>query len=75
MDRKFDSFDTWDEVLTHVESGARTYYQAPLDYRPIPITAKVRRHSKKVWIIAPPSSDYDAFYADAAHLDRFRKEA
>jgi hypothetical protein len=69
---RFDTFDSWDAVLTFVRAGGRLYYQAPLDYRPVAVGASVRGNGRKVRVV-PPTRDCDPFWADAGHLDRMRQ--
>lgn len=66
----YSTFETWTEVIAHVTDGCTTYYQAPLDYRPVKVYAKA---SLNVIRITPPAgSGADPFTADENHLGRFR---
>lgn len=71
----FRQFDTWAQVIAHVFDNKPIWYQAPLDVRPVPVTAyvivKTGKYTRKVRVI-PPSSDADSFWADAGHLERFK---
>jgi hypothetical protein len=71
------AFQTWREVLVHVQAGKPVWYQAPMDYRPIPVRAQIRgrAHSVVLRVYPPISQDADPFTADARHLDRFRYQA
>ena len=65
-------FETWSAVIAHVRSGKPIWYQAPLDARPVSILATVRgENPRKVRVSG--SRDYDTFFADSGHLDRFRQ--
>jgi hypothetical protein len=66
------TFQTWAELLDHVSAGHKLYYHAPMDYRPVFVTAKTRRDGKVR--VYPIYSNADSFTADIAHLDRFRQE-
>ena len=73
-------FATWAEVLTHVAGGQPIWYQAPLEYAPVRVQAMPYRRQRGVRLqkptkvrVYPPSSDCDPFWADAGHLDRFRR--
>ncbi len=77
---KLQPFAIWAEVLAHVAAGQPIWYQAPLDYRPVHVQAVLYRHWRGRHVqkptkvrVYPPSSDCDPFWADAGHLDRFRR--
>lgn len=72
MDR-YESFQTWAQLTDHVRAGYRLWYQAPLDYRPVLVTAVLRKDGKVR--VTPPYSNADPFTADSGHLDRFRRLA
>ena len=72
MAKSFAGFASWRDVLDHVASGAPTYYQAPLDYRPVLVAAELRSRGRVR--VDPLSRDADPFTADHKHLDRFRRE-
>jgi len=72
MAKSFAGFASWRDVLDHVASGAPTYYQAPLDYRPVLVAAEPRSRGRVR--VDPLSRDADPFTADHKHLDRFRRE-
>jgi hypothetical protein len=65
------TFATWTELLAHVSSDYSLYYQAPMDYRPVLVSATVRKDGRLR--VSPVYSDADPFTADVAHLPRFRK--
>jgi hypothetical protein len=67
--REFVGFSSWGDVLLHVEIGWPLYYQAPLDYRPYEIRA--RKSGARVRVKG--TREFDAFWTDEKHLDRFRK--
>lgn len=67
----FAPFETWAQLLDAIAAGYPIYYQAPLDARPVMVSAVVRRDGKLR--ITPPYSDCDPFNADAGHLPRFRR--
>jgi hypothetical protein len=66
-------FLTWDDVLKHARSEATLFYHAPMDRSARSV--RVMRVSKDGRIrIDPMSNDADPFWADSAHLTRFRKK-
>jgi hypothetical protein len=67
------NFATWTEVIDHVRAEYPLFYQAPMDYRPVLVSAVIRKDGKLR--VYPALSDADPFTADVAHLDRFRKNA
>ena len=70
---EFGSFDTWADVLAHVRAGLTTYYQAPMDYRPVHVACRAGiRKSQTITVFPPAGSGADVFRADSAHLSRFR---
>jgi hypothetical protein len=69
----FESFADWAQLTDHVRAGYRLFYQAPLDYRPVLVTAVIRKDGKLR--VTPPYSNADPFTADNGHLTRFRREA
>jgi len=69
----FVSFATWEAVQAHIRAGLAVYYQAPLDYRPVRIGARVL--SKHRIRVRPPTRDVDPFTADRGHLERFKMRA
>lgn len=72
MAADFVSFDSWDQVLEHVRARKPTWYQAPMDHRPVKISVAVAGvHTVRV---IPPSRDVDPFTADLGHLNRFRRQ-
>ena len=73
------TFDTWAQLLDHIGAHAGDarywlWYQAPLDYTPVPVTATVRRDGR-VRVIPQWSNGADPFTADDKHLSRFRANA
>ena len=72
-------FATWAEVLAHVGARQPIWYQAPLDYRPVRVRAVTLRRQRWTRLqptevrVYPSSMDCDPFWADAGHLDRFRR--
>lgn len=69
--QEYISFASWQDVLLHVRKALPTYYQAPLDPKPVRVTATLRR-GQKVHVVPPSLSGADPFIADAGHLERFR---
>lgn len=67
----FEGFTDWEALQLYVRSGCRVFYQAPLDYRPIPVKARVKADGRIA--VLPPSTDVDPFLADVAHLARFKR--
>jgi hypothetical protein len=67
----YSTFSTWREVQDYVNAHYTLFYHAPLDYRPVLVSAKVRRDGKIR--VTPVYTDADPFTADAGHLDRFRR--
>ncbi len=65
-------FETWAQLLDHVRAGYRLHYQAPMDVRPILVTAVIRQDGSLR--VTAPYSDVDPFTADGRHLDRFRRD-
>jgi hypothetical protein len=74
-EQTFRTFDTWRDVLVAAQAGEALWYQAPLDYRPVPVRVqlKARAHSIALRVFPPAGSDADPFTCGAAHLDRFRR--
>ncbi len=65
------SFKSWTEVLTHAEEHKRDlYYHAPMDVSPRLINYVKTGDRIRV---QPLTSDASPFWADAKHVDRFRK--
>jgi len=73
MTQTFTGFTTWVELIDHVRAGYPLWYQAPLDYRPVLVTAVIRKDGQLR--VTPPYSNADPFTADQGHLPRFRQEA
>ena len=72
-ENRFETFDTWADVIDAARRGEMLWYQAPLNHRPSYIrVVKVFKNGKIR--IDPLSSDADNFSADAGHLARFRKK-
>lgn len=70
---KYKSFEAWNELIDAVRGGYSIYYHAPMDYRPVLVTAVIRKDGKLR--VTAPFADADPFTADAGHLSRFlRKE-
>ena len=69
-EQKFSGFPTWADVMRHVRLGLCVWYQAPLDYKPVLIDARLTRGEK---VRVRPFGDADPFTADEGHLDRFRR--
>lgn len=68
--RTYETFDSWEAVLAFVEQHGYIYYQAPLDHKPHYVSAGFRGQKVRV---TPTAIDVDSFWADASHLDRFRR--
>jgi hypothetical protein len=69
----YENFGSWHQLLDHLAAGYPLYYQAPLDYRPVLVTA-VRRKDGRLRVTAP-YTDSDPFTADIGHLPRFRRQS
>ena len=69
MSYTFEPFDSWADVLAHVDAKRPIFYWAPLDVRPVRVFAESRRGKVRVQV-----RDAYPFTADAGHLDRFRRE-
>lgn len=67
----FTAFENWRQLQDHVRAGYSLWYQGPMDYRPVIVTAVVRRDGKLR--VSPVYTDADPFTADDAHLTRFRR--
>lgn len=67
----FQGFDSWDAVLSHVASGGKVWYHAPLDVLPHSVRVETRK-GKKLRVF-PWTREADPFTADAGHLNRFRR--
>lgn len=74
MDRRFETFPSWKDVLEHVRAGKPVYYHAPFDIRPVLVSATAEPQGRTVRI-TPPTRDADPFTADAGHLERFKRIA
>jgi hypothetical protein len=70
----YEAFQSWPQLLDHINAGLPLWYQAPLDVRPAAVTAKVRKDGR-LRVYPHWSSDADPFTADQAHLERFRRNA
>lgn len=78
---EFFPFRTWYAVLDHVDAGRQIFYHAPMDARPVAVHAALHRVGKRIRI-TPPTAHLrsshpdraDPFWADADHLDRFRRK-
>jgi hypothetical protein len=70
--RSFVGFASWPDVLAHVRAGRATWYQAPLDARPVRV--RVRLVGSRSVRVEPPSTDADPFVANVDHLSRFKRE-
>lgn len=66
----YKAFESWADVLTHVQSGQTVYYHAPMDLHPSAVQAVVKGGNIRVF---PLSKSADPFTADNGHLDRFRR--
>jgi hypothetical protein len=66
------TFTSWPQLTDHVRAGYRLFYQAPMDYRPVMVTAVIRKDGNLR--VSVPYGDADSFTADIGHLDRFRRE-
>ncbi len=73
MARHLTGFLTWPDVLAHVKSGKKIYYHAPMDKSARVVSASVRGNGRSVRV-DPLSNQVSKFWADSAHLDRFKKE-
>lgn len=73
MSKSLTGFLTWPDVLAHVKSGKKVYYHAPMDTTARVVAATVRGNGKSVRV-DPLNNQVDKFWADSAHLDRFKKE-
>lgn len=69
MDDDYKTFDDWREVIDYIRKGGHVWYHAPLDLRPVRVEVKASRGRVRVY----PGPQADPFYADAGHLDRFRR--
>jgi len=70
--RKYQPFETWAQLLDHVNAEYTLYYHAPMDYQPALVIAVVRRDGR-LRVTAPYALDSGSFTADVAHLPRFRR--
>ena len=70
----YEPFTTWEQLLDHVSAGYPLYYHAPMDHRPVGVSATVRRDGR-LRVTPGPYSNADAFNADKGHLERFRRMA
>lgn len=71
-------FVVWAHVLAHVREGKPVSYQGPLDARPHRVEASCKPRGRTVRVKPfgtwrRGESPFDAFTADAGHLDRFRR--
>lgn len=77
--REFLSFGSWRAVLRHADRGVPLYYQAPFDASPVLVRVarggKANPRTLRVRAPEGASAPFDAFVADAGHLDRFRFRA
>lgn len=60
-------FDSWADVLDHVESRGALLYKAALDWRAVPVTVLRVYKNGKVRLLGPGGV---SFTADSGHLDR-----
>lgn len=65
----FAKIATWQEVRGMADRGTYLWYQAPLDYSPVPVVARKLFKNGKIRI----SWAHGSFTADPGHLDRFRR--
>lgn len=66
---KIVGFETWQQVLAHVEAKLPLFYKAPLDH--IKVRVAVTKQYKNGTIrIRPSSWRTGSFQIDAGHLDR-----
>jgi hypothetical protein len=66
------SFNSWQDVIDHVNADLPIFYRAPMDARPRRIAAAVRSGCKiRVYLL---TNDADSFTADERHLERFLTE-
>lgn len=63
-------FDSWSDVLTHVDTGGWLWYHAPLDLRASSVLVRKRYKNGKLRL----SSGDVSFTADSGHLDRMRRQ-
>ncbi len=63
------TFTSWDDVLHAAQSGARLFYHAPMDLRPIRVHVVRVCKNRKIRIKALSGV---VFTADSGHLSRFR---
>lgn len=72
-DRSYEAFTSWAQLFAHIGGGYPLWYQAPMDDRPVQVSA-VRWKDGKVRVY-PIYTEADPFTADAGHLERFRRAA
>jgi hypothetical protein len=68
----FATFDTWEEFMEHVQARRALYYQAPLDWQPVRVWARVLVNGS---VQCGPlfHRDADPFVVDPSHLTRLRR--
>ena len=66
----FTTFPDWQTLLNFASEGGAIWYHAPLDIRPKRVSVKRRGRGRKLRV----EVGYGGFWADAGHLDRFRRE-
>lgn len=54
----FETFSTWGQLLDHAQADYPLWYQAPLDARPVMVSAVIRKDGRLR--VTPPYSDCDA---------------
>ena len=64
-------FQSWEQLLDHIQAGYLLWYQAPMDYWPAQINATVRKDGQIR--VMPIYTNADPFTADSGHLNRFRR--
>jgi hypothetical protein len=66
----FDSFASWEAVLTYIDEGKTLYYHARLGLLPVRVSVIERFKNGKLRIKAASHSAFCGFTIDKGHLDR-----
>lgn len=73
-EQPLEKFPSWIAVLTWIESGYEIFYHAPMDRRPVRVTARRGKGSHRYKVkVTPRTNDADPFWTDLEHFDRFRR--
>ncbi len=67
----FTTFDSWEQLLEHIEQSRSLYYHAPMDYRPSIVVVKKVFKNGKLQVVA--CGGHVSFTADHSHLPRFKR--